>query len=371
MQKTNYHNKYILIVDDNETNILLLKSMLEDDGYQHILTSTGAKDTYAILDKEPIDLILLDVMMPDIDGIEACKTIRESEKHKDISIIMVTADDTDETLTKSFDAGANDFTTKPINFINLNTRIKSVLSLKEKDAIILNQTRATAMNDIIDTISQQWTKPLLNINKIVHDLETLCKKEQPNIELIKEGLQGIGSSSIGLSKTIDVFRKISKIEQKQVHTDINKLLIYTLKIIQDSYKSNHITLQFKEENQINKIMVYPNELVRVLLNIFINSQEAFASQKQNLKKIVQVVISQTQEYTSISIKDNAGGIKEENMKHVFDPYFSTKKEKQGSGLGLYSCKQIIEQHLQGSVEIISKKNTTELLVTLPSKFDTV
>ena len=371
MQKNNYHNKHILIVDDNETNILLLKSMLEDEGYQHILTSTGAKDTYTLLDKEPIDLILLDVMMPDIDGIEACKAIRQSQEHNNISIIMVTADDSDETLTKSFDAGANDFTTKPINFINLNTRIRSVLSHKEKDSIILNQTRATAMNDIIDTISQQWTEPLHNINEMVKNLDTLCKEKQPNITLIKEGLQDINSSSTNLTKTIDIFRSISQVEHKQVHTDINKLLIYTLKIIQDSYKSHNIILQFKEEQDINKIMVYPNELVRVLLNIFINSQEAFSSQDKNLKKIVQVVVSQSKEYTSISIKDNAGGIKEENMKHLFDPYFSTKKEKAGSGLGLYSCKQVIEQHLEGNVDIISKKNTTELLVTLPSKFDTV
>ena len=371
MQKNTFHNKHILIVDDTETNILVLKNMLEDDGYEHIFTCTRAKEAYELLDKEDIDLILLDVMMPEIDGIEACKTIRQSQEHNDISIVMVTADDSDETLTKSFDAGANDFTTKPINFINLNTRIQSVLSLKEKDTIILNQTRATAMNDIIDTISQQWTEPLHNINEMVHNLDALCKNEQPNITLIKEGLQDIGASSTNLTKTIDIFRSISKVEHKQVQTDINKLLIYTLKIIQDSYKSHNIILQFKEEQKINKIMVYPNELVRVLLNIFINSQEAFSTQEHNAKRIVQIVISQSQDYTSISIKDNAGGIKEENMKHIFDPYFTTKKDNTGNGLGLYSCKQVIEQHLNGNVDIISKKNTTELLVTLPSKFDIV
>ena len=369
MNSKSYHYTKVLIVDDNATNILLLESMLKDDGYLYVSSCESAESAYAFLDKEAIDLILLDVMMPDIDGISACTYIKSLPQFHNISIIMVTADYSDETLTKSFEAGADDFTTKPINFINLNSRIKSVLSHKDKDSMLLDQTRATAMTEIMETISQQWGQPLLRIDALAKDLETSSKHKTINKTSLQESLKEIRAYALDLSKTIETFRDISKVEQKQASTDINKLLIYTLKIIQSSYKANNINIQFKEASPIKKVMVYPNELVRVLLNIFINSQEAFSSQEKNSKKVVQVLISQTDNHTSISIKDNAGGIKEELVETLFDPFVSTKKSSQGTGLGLYSCKQVIEKHLKGSITLVSKNSTCELLITLPSNFE--
>ncbi|MDF1881675.1 response regulator [Sulfurimonas sp. MAG313] len=100
--KNNYLDKPILIVDDNKTNLLTLQAMLEDKGYTSVFSVLSAQEMYTFLEEHSIELILLDVVMPDIDGIEACETLRGNSTLKDLSIIMVTGDESDETLEKKF-----------------------------------------------------------------------------------------------------------------------------------------------------------------------------------------------------------------------------------------------------------------------------
>lgn len=365
MNKSNsFLDKKILIIDDSKTIIIFLKTILKSEGYTSIYACLSAQEAYKILDKRSIDLILLDVVMPEINGIEVCKAIRQNPEHKHIPIIMVTGDDSDETLKKSFDAGADDFTTKPINFINLNTRITSVLSNKEKDLQILNQTRYTAMNDMIDTLAHQWRQPLAAISAATLDIEVSYALEELNQDSMYKHLASINKYTQDLSRTIDEFRSASKVESQVKETSIDKLLRYTLKIIQDKYGSKQINLQLKEASDLGLILVYPNELVRVFLSIFQNSQEAFVKKATTSKKVVQVVTSQGEEFVCISIKDNAGGISKENLLKVFDPYFSTKKEKNGKGLGLYTSKQSIEEGMNGKILISSKNNSTEVIIKL-------
>ncbi|MCK4974824.1 MAG: response regulator, partial [Sulfurimonas sp.] len=159
-----FNDKSILIIDDSKTSILLLEEMLKEGKYTSICSATSAKEAYEQLKQKEIDIILLDVVMPDIDGIEACKTIRKIPKYKQTPIIMVTANDSNETLKKSFDAGANDFVTKPVNFINLNSRIKNILLHQEKDMMIQNQTSSAAVNEIIEVLTHQWKQPLADIS---------------------------------------------------------------------------------------------------------------------------------------------------------------------------------------------------------------
>ncbi|PHR58561.1 MAG: response regulator receiver protein [Arcobacter sp.] len=364
MNNNNFLDKNILLIDDSKTILMFLASVLKKEGYTNLHSALSAKKAYSILKNKKINLILLDVVMPDIDGVQACQSIRNTPETAHIPIIMVTGDDSDETLKKSFDAGADDFTTKPINFMNLNTRIKSVLSHKEKDLQILNQTRYTAMNDMIDTLAHQWRQPLAAISAAVLDIEIAYELDELTPENMKSHLKNINNYTQDLSKTIDEFRSLSKVESKAKEVNINKLLSYTMKIISSTYMSQNISLEVKEQTNLKPIFAYPNELVRVLLSFFQNTQEAFSKVNKDSKKTVQIKTRQDNFYTTISIKDNAGGISKENLLKVFDPYFSTKKEKNGKGLGLYSSKQAIEEHMGGKISIFSKNNTTEVMIQL-------
>lgn len=133
----------ILIVDDNPTNVIIIREILKKEDYRNFITASSAKEMLKLLGiggekkgplQSDIDLILLDMMMPEMDGIEACRVVQQYEHLKDIPIIMVTAVGDSKKLAEALDAGAVDYVTKPINKVELMARIRLALRLKrEKD----------------------------------------------------------------------------------------------------------------------------------------------------------------------------------------------------------------------------------------------
>ncbi|OLB56733.1 MAG: hypothetical protein AUI03_03165 [Nitrospirae bacterium 13_2_20CM_2_62_8] len=129
----------ILLVDDSAENLLLLQSILQTGGYKDLLTAESAEQAFKHLgmdssggDGTSVDLILLDIQMPDINGIETCRRIKEVERYRDIPIIMVTAMAQREKLQLAFAAGAMDYINKPVNKVELRTRVGSALKLKQE-----------------------------------------------------------------------------------------------------------------------------------------------------------------------------------------------------------------------------------------------
>jgi signal transduction histidine kinase len=118
---------------------------------------------------------------------------------------------------------------------------------------------------------------------------------------------------------------------------------------------------------IGGIETFQNELIQSIINIVKNSVDAFSSSKEENKKITVLAI-ETQTHISLSIADNAGGINKDIIMKIFEPYFSTKS-KNGTGLGLYMCKTIVEEHLKGKLTIVSYDDITEVLIELPYKIN--
>lgn len=133
----------ILIVDDDSTSQNLLKGILEKDGYSKIQLSSSGEDALDLIGKEPPDLILLDIFMPGIAGYEVCKRVRTNESTANIPILMVTggAVEADEATTKSFKAGATDFITKPIRAIELLSRVKASLIIKQNHDQLIDELK--------------------------------------------------------------------------------------------------------------------------------------------------------------------------------------------------------------------------------------
>jgi phosphoserine phosphatase RsbU/P len=131
----------IIIVDDNVTNQMIIRTILSKEGYSDLRIASSASELYGMLyldsecgAEEPVDLILLDMMMPEIDGLEACRRIQSEERYRDVPIIFVTAVGESTKLAEALDAGASDYVMKPINKLELMARIRSALRLKqEKD----------------------------------------------------------------------------------------------------------------------------------------------------------------------------------------------------------------------------------------------
>ena len=156
---------HILIVDDSEDQLLVLKSILSGEGYKKIHLVKSAGQAFEILGlknsykEEHIDLILMDINMPDIDGIEACEKIKKHEELRDIPIIMITAHREENHLQSAFNAGAMDFITKPINKTELLARVHSALKLKrETDSRKERERELTDMAELLDEANKKLTR---------------------------------------------------------------------------------------------------------------------------------------------------------------------------------------------------------------------
>ncbi|MBN1694242.1 diguanylate cyclase [candidate division WOR-3 bacterium] len=155
----------ILIVDDSEDQLLVLKAILNEKGYKNILLADSADKAFELIGlrdkkrKKDIDLILMDIMMPDVDGLEACLKIKKNEELKDIPIIMVTAKKEADHLQSAFQAGAVDYITKPINVTELLARVHSALRLKmEIDSRKERERELTEMAEQLDAANKKLTR---------------------------------------------------------------------------------------------------------------------------------------------------------------------------------------------------------------------
>ena len=363
--KVDLHAKNILIVDDNKANILLLQALLEDLEYISIFTASGASEAYEIVEDNSIDLILLDVMMPDIDGIEACQHIRKELKHMNVPIIMVTADNSDITIEKCFEAGASDYIAKPVDVVNLKVRVRSALIEAHKDAIIFNQNRLLAVNETVQMLAHQWRQPLAIISSTVIDITLSYEFKELTPERLEKDVNKINDAVHTLSNTLEEFSKISNNESEASLLKLSSTITTSINLIKDRFEANNINFETDFLDTM-EIRYFHNEMIKILIAIYNNSIEAFirSSKKENR----QIIIStrQTVDSTFIVIIDNAGGIDEKILPRIFEPYVSTKSEKNGVGLGLYNAYNSLKKSMNATIKVESENSKTTVTIELPN-----
>ncbi len=275
--------------------------------------------------------------------------INISQKGKEVWLV--------NTLVPEYDQNANH-----IGFIIFSDNITSSKLNQKHQAKLLENSRTAAMGEMISMIAHQWRQPLTVINTII---ATLKIKKELNIlpdSLIKESYTKIESTIDYLSETIDDFRNFFKknkelrtISLKNILDKSNSLLLSEFEVLNIKYIEN-------VEKDL-EITTYQNELIQTMINIIKNSVDAFRENPQD-EQILSITAFQTQTHISLEIEDNAGGISPPILKQVFEPYFSTKS-KNGTGLGLYVCKTIIEEHLRGKITMRSSNNRTKTIIELP------
>jgi len=363
--KVDLYAKNILIVDDNKANLLFLEAMLEDLDYISVFSASNAEQAYVHMQTNSIDLVLLDVMMPDIDGIEACKHIRTGLNHSHVPIIMVTANTDDETIVKSFEVGASDYISKPINKTNLRVRVHSALMGAYKDALIHNQNRLLAVNETVQMLAHQWRQPLALISSTVIEMSLSYEFEDLTQEKLDEAIYKINDAVHTLSSTLDDFSKISKNESEASLLKLRSTVGTTVNLIRDRLEANNIKIKAQFLDTVD-IRYFHNELIKILIAIFTNSIEAFSRTSININRQILVSTKQTDNSTFIVIADNAGGVDEKILPRIFEPYVSIKKEKNGVGLGLYNAYNTLKKSMKANIKVKSNDSKTIVTIELPN-----
>jgi len=381
-----FYNSKILVVDDNDDNLELIEDFLEDDGYKNIICTRSAKGAYDILSKESIDLIILDIMMPEIDGLEACRYIKTHEKYKNIPIVIATAKADLNTLKAGFEAGANDYVRKPItNDVELLARVKNALTLKfqydyiknvnelldkkieeevakshKKDAMMQEQTKLAAMGEMIGAVAHQWRQPLNALNINIQNLDDDFEEGLINKEFIESFIQKNTEIIQFMSDTIDDFRNFFRIDKEKVDFSVLDTLKKVLNMQSSVLKNYNIAVEIIGEDFI--INGLKNEFAQVIMSLISNAKDALI---ENKVKNAKITINLSDD--KIIISNNGTGIDEEIINRVFEPYFTTKEQGRGTGMGLYMSKMIIENNMNGKISVENIDDGVSFTITLNTK----
>lgn len=224
---------------------------------------------------------------------------------------------------------------------------KRTAELREKDQILLLQSRQAAMGEMIGNIAHQWRQPLNALGLTVQQLLLCYDIGEFNREHLGKSVSSSMELIMHMSKTIDDFRNYFKPDKEKTEFKVSDVIANTLSLIEDSFKNQHIGIEVVTKNQDDpSVFGYRNEFAQALLNILNNARDA-VKERQVSDPMVTINIFSKGDRTVTTISDNAGGIPEEIMGKIFEPYFTTKGPDHGTGIGLFMSKSIIEKNMGG------------------------
>ena len=379
----------ILIVDDVADNRYVVRALLEDefDNVECIDAPCG-KDALEIANSSKIDLILLDVQMPIMSGFDVAVELQKSEELKYIPIVFLTAlFTTDEFEQEGLNLGAIDYLKKPIENRELLNKIRLYLKIFEQqlalaefnselqkkvergieqnrlnEEMMLQQSRHAQMGEMIAMIAHQWRQPLMEVSTTIASLQVQVELKKLLVDEMVSSLEEVDRTVQFLSHTIDDFRDFFKPRNKADKADINAILDKAVEFMA-SLLGIHDIIVKKEYNFKTKPHIYGNELLQVIINLIKNSIEAYI-QNEISDGVITIEGKESSGKFEIIVRDNAGGIKEDIGSRVFEPYFTTKEELNGTGLGLYMSKTIVEKHLNGTLKMNNKNKGLEVIIKL-------
>ena len=220
---------------------------------------------------------------------------------------------------------------------------------QERD--IFQQSKQAALGDMIGNIAHQWRQPLSAISTSASGMQLTYQIGALNDEDFMNFTSAIIDNSKYLSQTIDDFRDFIKSEKKIKRFDLSDCVEKCMAIVNSSINNHHLNIQTKYEDDIF-IYNYDNELQQAIINIFNNAKDALKEKIQDSDdRVIFIETYQKDNNAIVSIKDTAGGIPEDIMEKIFEPYFTTKHQSQGTGLGLYMTHQIIIDSMKGKLDV--------------------
>jgi len=228
--------------------------------------------------------------------------------------------------------------------------------MMQKDKQILEQAKLAQMGEMLGNIAHQWRQPLSAISTVASGLKINYEYNILDTKEIPKQMDLIVENTKHLSKTIDIFRDFIKEEKALKDIKIQEKLDECINIISATISSHHIKLinEIDYDNPVTLKMI-SGELSQVVINLINNSKDAIVQNKIN-NGWIKITQKTEKNYLIIIVEDNGGGISKDIMTKIFDPYFTTKHQYQGTGLGLYMSKTMIEKHLNGKLEVKNGKN---------------
>ena len=392
----------VLIVDDVPENIKILKMALNNH-YILITVTSGAQALEAV-NAHPVDIILLDVMMPGMDGFDTCRRLKENPATRHIPVIFVTALGEAGDEAKGFALGAVDYITKPIRIpvvrARLNTQLalsdqnramaalvqertaelavkqaqletinrslqqqveEAVAELRQMDQAMISQSRQAAMGEMIGNIAHQWRQPINALAMLLGNIQQAYQYNELNAEYLESCVSDGNRLIQKMSSTINDFRNFFLPDKKVVPFSALHQINSAVALLEAAFANQNISIALETGDDL-VLTGFPNEYSQVLLNLLNNAKDAING-CDGLEGKVIIRLFEQDGFGCVSVSDNGGGIDDEVMDKIFEPYFSTKS--MGTGIGLYMSKMIIERNMNGKIEVHNCVGGVEFVILTP------
>lgn len=251
--------------------------------------------------------------------------------------------------------------------LNSSLELRVLQELKahrEKDKMLMQSAKMAEMGDMLSMIAHQWRQPLNQMSYVMMNIESAYEYEELTQEYMELKVKEANELLEFMSVTIDDFRNYFAPDKVKSEVLINDLLAQAISLIKKTLESENITLKL-DFNSKKELLIYKNEFIQVVLNLIKNARDVLRDKDiQNAELIIYT--EDLDDGVEVSFIDNGGGVEEALFDRIFEPYFSTKNEKNGTGLGLYMSKMIIQEHMSGSLHVSNTEDGAKFRVELPT-----
>lgn len=363
----------VLVADDERDMLRFIRSQLAE--HYEVLEAVNGRQALEMIKQFLPDLVILDMMMPELDGLDVCRTLRNDTSTKSIPVIILTARADDETRLTLLDAGANDFLAKPFSSAELHLRTRNLIQSRvlERQVLVKNKELESTLEQLKETeIQLIQSEKLVSLGRmsagIIHEINNPLNYANTAIFTLKKIGRAIPEEErddfneivhdveygVARIKTIlSDLRGFTRSDDNQFEAvDLEATVEAALRFMSHEFRDD-IDLECKVEEGL-RIRGNANRLIQVLLNLMQNSVDAIRSGDLD-KRVPKMVVEGRRRdgRVRLSIRDNGPGMDLETRKKAFDPFFTTKDVGKGMGLGLSISYRIIEQH-GGRIDIESE-----------------
>jgi signal transduction histidine kinase len=350
----------ILVVDDNEDILNVIQRILSHQTNEkyHILTATDGRAALEVARKELPDLILLDVMLPEIDGLTVCKELKSDASTRGTMILLVTGRGSIEHRAEGLDAGADDYIPKPFHITELLARVRSALRIKrltdelrDRNRQLVESQRDRLRAEKMATIGLLATGLAHEFNNIMSGISgyaQLAKKNAKFRDQLVEVALIQSERALELTRSLSTFYRPSAANRP---TELASVIHNALCLVQKEVDERHIKVE-KDLPSVSPVLGSPGQLQEVVLNLVINAIHAIDTGGE-----IGIQLSEKDGRVCLTVKDNGCGIPPDHLERIFDPFFTTKGAlgggtTGGSGLGLSVSYNIVRAHA-GTISVKS------------------
>ncbi len=362
----------LLYAEDNEivrkSNLELLSNFFDD-----IDIAQDGLEGLEKFQKSHYDIVISDINMPRMNGIEMLTCIREIDR--DVIILVISAHNNVSYFTDTIKLDIQGYILKPTNVIQLTDALKQgvekiaikenevkyknelkesveseIKKREETEALLLQQSKMASMGEMIGNIAHQWRQPLAELTLLIQSFKTAQKRGILDERFVDNRVtKGMGLIN-NMSGTIENFRNFYSPNRAKTQFSVIESITKSLDIFDGAFSNNNIKLVIKYDKDSDySLYGYAYEVEQVFINLLSNAKDSIIERDLSTQRVILVEVISNGNMVTIFVRDNGLGLDNKIKEKIFEPYFTTKDDDKGTGIGLYMSKKIVDQHLRGTL----------------------